>query len=101
MSKTVDGFNSCTLWDQLFAIWTSGYIEIYFQYVKDKPPFDNQSKRKELLKRLNAISGISLPESKIDKRPSFSIDALKQNDNLDEFLKICDWMIGEIELSQI
>ncbi|NLF42591.1 MAG: hypothetical protein GX587_07845 [Bacteroidales bacterium] len=86
--------------NQLFGIWTSGYIEIYFQYYLQKLPFDKIEKRQELLKKLNKISGISLPENKIDKRPSFDLDVLLDEIKLNEFLKIYDWFLDEINKTQ-
>lgn len=45
----------------LFAVYTYGSIEIYFQWLKDGPPFDDEQRRNALLARLNAIDGINLP----------------------------------------
>lgn len=80
-----------------FAIWTYGKIEIYFQWYKDRPPFDNIEKRKKILDRLNEIEGVNIPENKIDKRPSFSIKLLKEKTEFEKFIKIYDWFFNEIE----
>lgn len=80
-----------------FAIWTYGKIEIYFQWYKAKPPFDNVSKRKKILEKLNEIKGINIPETKIDKRPSFEIKLLKEKSEFDKFIQIYDWYFKEIE----
>jgi len=44
-----------TYW--LVAVWTYGRVEIQFQHM-GKPPFSEESKRRELLSRLNEIEGI-------------------------------------------
>ena len=80
-----------------FAIWTYGKIEIYFQWYKVKPPFDNIDKRKKILDRLNEIKGVKIPENKIDKRPSFDIKLLKEKSEFDKFVQIYDWYFKEIE----
>ena len=55
---------------QLFAVYTYGNVEIYFQWYAYKPPFDAIEKRRELLDRLNAIPEIQLPEDSLNRRPS-------------------------------
>ncbi|BAS57997.1 hypothetical protein NIES2135_26200 [Leptolyngbya boryana NIES-2135] len=83
---------------QLFSIWTTGSIEIGFQYLQNKHPFDVESKRVELLTRLNEIEGISLPESVITKRPSLPLAVLKPEASLQQFLAVFDWVIDQVKL---
>lgn len=45
-------------------VTTDGKIEINFGNLKDYPPFDDIAERRELLSRLNAIGGASIPEDK-------------------------------------
>lgn len=80
-----------------FAIWTYGKIEIYFQWYKDKPPFDSIDIRKKILDKLNEIKGVNIPENKIDKRPSFDIILLKEESEFDKFIQLYDWYFNEIE----
>lgn len=86
--------------NQLFAIYTYGKIEIYFQYIKAKPPFDDYNKRKLILEKLNKIGGINLSLDKLDKRPSFEINALDSIEKQNKFLKVFDWIISELNKSQ-
>jgi hypothetical protein len=79
-----------------FAIWTYGKIEIYFQWYKDKPPFDSIETRKKILGKLNEIKGVSIPENKIDKRPSIDIKLLKDKSEYEKFIKIYDWFFDEL-----
>lgn len=80
-----------------FAIYTYGKIELYFQWYKEKEPFNNVNKRKKLLEKINKIKGVNFPEYKIDKRPSIDIKLLKEPTEFDEFIKIYDWYFEEIE----
>jgi len=84
---------------QLFAVFTAGGVEIYFQWYQYKAPFDSEEKRLELLKRLNAIPGVSIPESAIARRPSIPFSTLAKNDALQQFLTVFEWVIGEIRAS--
>jgi hypothetical protein len=70
----------------LFAAWTYGSIEIYLQWLKRAPAF-NESKRHEFLARLNRIAGITLPADAIDRRPSIKLATLVQPDRLQQLLR--------------
>lgn len=82
---------------QLFAVWTNGGIEIYFYWYKYKPPFDNEAKRVELLGRINAIEGVTIPDDGIDRRPSFFMGFLDDDNKMNEFFEIFEWFIGEVQ----
>ncbi len=80
---------------QLFLFYTSGKVEICFGYYAQKAPFDDLSKRMELLNKLNEI-GLNLPESKINKHPGFNIMFLSDNEKLYTFIDVFKWFINEI-----
>jgi hypothetical protein len=82
----------------LFAAYTYGAIEIYFQWLKNAAPFD-ESKRNEFLDRLNRIAGIRLPAEAIDRRPSIKLATLAQPDRLRQFFDVLEWAIAEIRAS--
>ncbi len=79
----------------LFAVWTTGVIETYFYYLKNKPPFESEDLRKEMLNRLNEIPGVRLPPDAIDRGPSIPLSILNK-DNLEKFLNVFDWAIEMI-----
>lgn len=82
---------------QLFAVWTSGGVEIYFQWLQGKPPFDSEAKRLELLRRLNDLPDVSLPKTTITKRPSIYLSTLYDETSRRQFLEILDWVVREIQ----
>lgn len=82
---------------QLFAVWTTGGVEIYFYWYQYKPPFDTPTKRLEALQRLNAINGVYLPEDAISRRPTIPLSALRDDTALKQFLATFDWFIQEIQ----
>lgn len=88
--------NGQSTYHQMFAVWTYGRVEIYFQYLKAKPPFEDYTKRKELLDRLNEIAGMSLGEDAITRRPSIPLSMLAPEDKMSQFLNVLDWVIDEI-----
>lgn len=84
---------------QLFAIWTYGSIEVYFQWYSTKAPFISEENRLVLLGKLNAIEGISLPDDSISRRPSIPLKAFQNATALDQFLEVYDWFIVQIKTS--
>jgi hypothetical protein len=85
----------------LFAAWTYGTIEIYFQWLKVKPPFDDRSKRLELLERLNDVPGINIQPDGIDRRPSIGLGMLAGPEVMPRFLEVLDWTLQEIRATPI
>ncbi len=80
-----------------FAIWTYGKIEIQFQWLMNKSPFNDEMKRKELLKRLNQIPGVEIPEKAITRRPNIFLSTFKDASSLRQLLETLDWIVGEIK----
>jgi hypothetical protein len=81
------------------AVWTYGKVEMQFQWLKTRPLFGSESKRKELQDKLNQIPGINIPDDGINRRPSIPLSVFEDEDNLDEFLETLDWMREEIRAS--
>lgn len=82
-------------------IYNSGLIEISFAYLKKSPPFDDDSKRLELLKHFNKVSNFNLSDDKINKRPGdgLSISMLKNEQELNKFVEALEWFLKEIHSS--
>ena len=57
--------------------------------------------RLELVRRLNAIPGISIPEDVVDRYPSIYLSALKDEAVLKQFLAVLDWVIEEIRRANV
>lgn len=79
------------------AIWTYGKIEVQFQWLMTKPPFSDESKRRELLNRLNQIPGVSIPEKSITRRPNIFLTLFEDESSLKQLLDILDWIVLEIK----
>ena len=90
-------YNGLTHW--LISVWTYGSIEVQFKVMKSKPPFDGESKRMELLRRLNEIPGVTIPENAITRRPSITLSSLKDKTILMQFLETFNWVVQEIKAS--
>ncbi|MHC1763617.1 MAG: hypothetical protein AB9869_04820 [Verrucomicrobiia bacterium] len=80
-----------------FAVWTYGAAEIHFCWLSNKPPFDSEDKRRELLNRLNQVPGIRLPEAAITRCPGIPLPVFSMPESLEILLKAFNWFIGEIQ----
>ncbi|MFG3306872.1 DUF262 domain-containing protein [Streptomyces wuyuanensis] len=69
----------------------SGTVEVVFQHLKNRSPFDDTEQRRELLQRLNKIDGIELPEAKLELRPSFPVRVFAEH--VDEICEVLDWFV--------
>jgi hypothetical protein len=83
---------------RVFGVYAYGSIEIQFQHLQSKPPFDNYSERLELLQRLNEIPAIDISTDKLAKRPSFGLSTLKDEAILARFLDTLDWAVEKAKL---
>jgi hypothetical protein len=81
------------------GVWTNGYVTIAFSYMQNRPPFNDEAKRLELLKRLNAVPGVNIPVEAITKFPNIRLSTLKDATALQQFLEVLDWVVQEIKAS--
>lgn len=80
----------------LFAVWTSGNVEIQFQHMNNRP-FDDIGNRLELATRLSGIEGVQLGEDVLSRRPSIQFTDLAKDDGVTQFLNTFDWVLQEIK----
>lgn len=90
-------FNHLGVEHYLFAIWTTGNVEIYFQWQKNKPPFSSEEKRLVLLNKLNNIKGVNISTDKISARPNIPLSLLTDKIELQKFIDIYKWFLDEIK----
>lgn len=79
----------------LVSAWTYGRVEVQFKMLSNEPPFDDEDKRVEVLRRLNQIAGVSLERGAIEKRPSISLATLATGDAVSKLCTALEWVIEE------
>jgi hypothetical protein len=79
--------------------YTYGSVEILFEYLYFQPPFDDKSVRLELLNRLNDLPRANIPVAKISKRPTIPLSLLNEDDVMEQFLHVLDWIIEKTRTS--
>lgn len=75
-------------------VWTTGQVEILFNYMLATRPFDEEALRTEFLNRLN-----TLPGDKISGRPYIPLSTFRSKETLWEFLAILDWWIDRVTMA--
>lgn len=80
----------------LFSVWSNGRVEILFRFMSHSP-FDDQEKRKELAQRISEASGVPIPDDRLSKLPSFTLDRLVNPDSYKQFLSAFTWALEEIK----
>jgi hypothetical protein len=77
------------------GVWTSGRVAFQFYWMKRWPPFDQDAKKLELLRKLNEIPGINLPHDAIAKQPDVQIALFRDDKNLNKLFDTLDWFVAE------
>jgi hypothetical protein len=83
-------------WHWLISVWTYGSVEVQFKMMRSRPPFDDEPKRLELLRRLNDIPNVSILRDSIARRPSIPLSVFVDKSVLNQLLATLDWMFQEI-----
>jgi alkylated DNA nucleotide flippase Atl1 len=79
-----------------FTIYPSGRVEIVFQHMASRPPFDDVDLRHQFRERLDAIAGIDVPTSKIELRPSFQLSVLADTAARDAVIEELAWYLRQV-----
>jgi hypothetical protein len=80
----------------LLNAYTYGRIEVPLRHLKRTPPFDDDEKRLELLKRLNTIPGVELERDNIEKWPRISLSILARDSAVKKLFDAFEWVFTEV-----
>lgn len=83
----------------LITITHDGRFEVYMGYLQRAAPFDDIEQRRGLKARLEAIPGVTIDERRLDKFPSFPLDAIATPVAFGQFTDALDWVLARIEQS--
>jgi|LQYC01.1.fsa_nt_gi hypothetical protein len=84
----------------LFKVGVKSRAVVAFKnWYLNKPPFDSESKGKELVNQINLIPGMAISTDHIPREINVPLSKLKSEDALKQFLHTFDWVIQEIKAS--
>jgi very-short-patch-repair endonuclease len=81
-----------------FSLRADGAVDLHFQYLK--APFDGKARRLELIRRLNSIPSVSIPEEYASKTRTLLLSALSSDEALDDFIRTMQWYEDEVKRSE-
>ncbi|WP_240796559.1 DUF1524 domain-containing protein [Streptomyces sp. RFCAC02] len=87
------------------ALWpmavypVSGTVEVVFQHLKRRSPFDDVEQRRELMHRLNEVEGINLVEGKLELRPSFPLSVFARHS--EQICAVLEWFVHTAALQRV
>jgi hypothetical protein len=79
------------------GVYTYGRVEVPFQQMRTRRPFDQEAKLLEWRDRLNQIAGANLPVDAISRRPSIPLQVLADDAAMRQFMAVLDWLIAEVK----
>lgn len=75
------------------ALYSSGWLEIQFQHLRHRAPFDAEQVRLQLLEQANQIPGVSFDVDKISKRPRVLLSLLAAEPAaLEQLKRLLEWV---------
>jgi hypothetical protein len=72
-------------------------VQIQFDPLSKRPPFDDEKLRLELLDRLNEIPEVNLPQDSISRYPSIPIRAFYEESSFQRLIEVLEWTIQKIK----
>ncbi|HEY0068981.1 MAG TPA: hypothetical protein VGE04_03340 [Chloroflexia bacterium] len=78
-------------------ITARGRIDVLFDQLRETDAFREDEQRLEVLRRLNQIGGMGMPEFTINKRPTFSLNALVSDAAFDQFTATFRWVAQQLQ----
>ena len=76
--------------------YTTGDVELQFSSLKTRPPFNEESVRREYLDRMNMIPGVSMSRDELGGLPSFKIDSIASDEGYAIFESALDWFVDQV-----
>jgi hypothetical protein len=74
-----------------FVLYTYGRVEIQFQHIAKRPPFDDSALRAEFCRLLNAIDGVEISGEMLSRRPSIDLIVIASKEAFERFTGVLDW----------
>lgn len=73
-----------------------GLIEVVFQYLKVRPPFDDTATREALRLAINEIPGVDLAAARLELRPSFPMRHIATSEGSQAVRRVHEWFIAQL-----
>jgi alkylated DNA nucleotide flippase Atl1 len=78
------------------AVYPTGKIEVMFQHMAQRAPFDDINLRREFMDLLNSIDGVDMSEDKLSHRPGFDVSILTDHGVLESLISQLLWFSQQV-----
>lgn len=78
------------------TLWTYPNLQVNFQTLARRAPFDQESLRKELRDRLTQIPGVVIGDASLTKKPSIQLTSLVAPGALDTLTSAMEWVKAQV-----
>ncbi len=75
---------------------TTGAVEMQFQNLRLRPPFDRPEVLEELRQRFNLIPGVNIAADALMGRPSFAMTLIASDSGGERFFEALDWFLQQL-----
>lgn len=89
------GFDGPAMWP--LVVYPSGAVEVVFQHLAVRPPFDDLALREELRVRLEDVPGVRIAKAKLQLRPSFPLEVLADEAGRLQVMDVLRWFLAAVE----
>lgn len=82
------------------TLYPSGKVEVVFQYLANRLPFDDVRLREQLRQRLNQLPGVNIAAAKLTLRPGFPLTVLADDSAAAGLVEHLQWFYDQAHLSK-
>jgi alkylated DNA nucleotide flippase Atl1 len=79
------------------VIYPTGHLEVVFQYLSIRAPFDEIELRDEFRRRLNAVAGVDIPSAKLALRPNIRAALIITENALHSLGETLAWFVEQVQ----
>jgi hypothetical protein len=81
---------------QICRMASEGWFVFRFDWLYKKPPFNDESVRRQLLAKINEIPGVNFSEDVLTKRARIPFEKLTTNEALQKLKSVLSWLIEQV-----
>ena len=86
--------------NQLCAVWTYGRVELYLQWMVQKPPFSDPVAFEELRQHAEKLLNRKVTDDMMQKRPSIPLADVASEASFSRLTDFFDWLISRINQTE-
>lgn len=73
------------------------HIQVQFDPLSKRPPFDDESLRLEFMSRLNEIPEVNLPEDSVSRYPGIPFSLLANDSSFQKLIEALEWLVQKVK----